>query len=550
MLAARPMTQNLGDKLKDAAPSSRRGAEAAAKFGAGDVVDGRYELLELLGQGGMGVVWKARSTALDVNVAVKLVRSAVATPEAFKRMAREAHAAARLGHPAVARVLDFGSTGNEHPYVVMELLHGESLADVLDRETRINAVQAVSMLLPLIEGLREAHDKGIVHRDIKPENLFLCQTSRGHLQPKVLDFGIAKLDQQSDTSTKLTQDGAVLGSPGYFSPEQACGQLDIDHRTDVWSITVVLYELITGRLPFNGPNYNALLMAILKDNPTTIMSLGRGDRALWKILIRGLARSREERWQSMNELGLALARWLYDQGVRADITASSLREVWLKEVNLNDAPAAQSFSPAQASRAMLDTLVTRRGADTFGGKTISSRRRNQPRHLQTLGWIAGAITLVATTAALIVPVGSDATFSSASSTDRTFQSVSAASPSVTNTALDSPDGNRELEVQPGETSALVASSQRLNGREETEPFQARGLSDGTLVARKSSKSTVAAPKPKARAFAAKSALEPAISRKRVVAVKSSRQKRKRSTTKATTRRVNAAKRKADAEFGF
>src|SRR5690348_7361089 len=185
----------------------------------GDVVDGRYVLFEPLGKGGMGVVWKARSTALDVEVAVKLVRGTTPSADAFKRMAREAHAAARLGHPAMATVLDFGATSSGDPYVVMELLHGESLGDVLGRERRMDAVRAVGTLLPILEGLREAHDKGIVHRDIKPENLFLSRTARGRLQPKVLDFGIAKLEAPDEKQARLTQDGAVLGSPGYFSPE-------------------------------------------------------------------------------------------------------------------------------------------------------------------------------------------------------------------------------------------------------------------------------------------------------------------------------------------
>src|SRR4051812_25470913 len=258
----------------------------------GEVVDGRYVLIEPLGKGGMGVVWKARSTALEVEVAVKLVRGTTPSAEAFKRMAREAHAAARLGHPAMATVLDFGATPDGDPYVVMELLHGESLGEVLGRERRVETLRAIGLLLPIMDGLREAHDKGIVHRDIKPENLFLSKTTRGRLQPKVLDFGIAKLEQATDSSTRLTQDGAVLGSPGYFSPEQARGETDIDFRTDIWSISVVLYELITGELPFTGPNYNALLMSILKDSPKPITSYGFGDEALWRIVQRGLHRDR------------------------------------------------------------------------------------------------------------------------------------------------------------------------------------------------------------------------------------------------------------------
>jgi serine/threonine protein kinase len=361
----------------------------------GDVVDGRYVLIQPLGKGGMGVVWKARSTALDVEVAVKLVRGTTPSAEAFKRMAREAHAAARLGHPAMATVLDFGATPDGDPYVVMELLHGESLGEVLGRERRVDTLRAVSLLLPIMDGLREAHDKGIVHRDLKPENLFLSKTARGRLQPKVLDFGIAKLEQATDSSTRLTQDGAVLGSPGYFSPEQARGETDIDFRTDIWSISVVLYELITGELPFTGPNYNALLMSILKDSPKPITSYGFGDEQLWRIVQRGLHRDRTRRWGSMWELGRALAQWLHDKGVRADIASRSLEEVWLEPRPSEQAPAAADVPKEGTRRRVLSTLIKRRSADTLAGETISTLSGQRRVATRVLGWGAAAAGILA-----------------------------------------------------------------------------------------------------------------------------------------------------------
>ena len=369
-------------------PASRREGKVHRP---GDVVDGRYVLISPLGKGGMGVVWKARSTALDVEVAVKLVRGSTPSAEAFKRMAREAHAAARLGHPAMATVLDFGATPDGDPYVVMELLHGESLGEVLGREQRVDTLRAVSMLLPIMDGLREAHDKGIVHRDLKPENLFLSKTARGRLQPKVLDFGIAKLEQQTDSSTRLTQDGAVLGSPGYFSPEQARGETDIDARTDIWSISVVLYELITGDLPFTGPNYNALLMSILKDNPKPITTYGFGDEELWHIVQRGLHRDREQRWSTMWELGRALAQWLFDKGVRADAASRSLEEVWLEARPSEQAPPAESpVKEGGTPRRVLSTLIKRRAADTLAGETISTLAGQRRAATRLLGWGAAA----------------------------------------------------------------------------------------------------------------------------------------------------------------
>jgi serine/threonine-protein kinase len=359
----------------------------------GDIVDGRYVLVEPLGKGGMGVVWKARSAALGVEVALKLVNRSQTGAEPLQRMAREAHAAARLGHPAMVTVLDFGTTATGDPYVAMELLRGDSLADVLQREHRLDAKRAVATLLPIIDGLGAAHDKGIVHRDVKPENLFISKDAQGRVQPKLLDFGIAKLEQQGEPRQRLTLDGTVLGSPGYFSPEQARGQVDIDSRTDIWSICVVLYELITGELPFSGANYNALLMSILKDKPASLMAQGVGDEPLWKILKQGLNKDRKQRWASMWELGQALAFWLYQNGVRTDVSSRSLKEAWLEaevtgvRMHVNSMPANDARKGGDAGT----TRGDRTTVSTLAGETVSTLIRRHAVHQGRLSW--GVLTL-------------------------------------------------------------------------------------------------------------------------------------------------------------
>ncbi len=465
MFALRQVPSETGDALPASASSTRASSPATQEsppstedaelcrqgkaHRAGDVVDGRYVLIEQLGRGGMGVVWKARSTALDVEVAVKLVRGTTPNTESFKRMAREAHAAARLGHPAMATVLDFGATQNGEPYVAMELLRGESLGQVLGRERRVDALRAVGTLLPIMDGLREAHEKGIVHRDIKPENLFISKTTRGRLQPKVLDFGIAKLDVPGDSSTRLTQDGAVLGSPGYFSPEQARGQTDIDFRTDIWSISVVLYELITGELPFSGPNYNALLMSILKDTPVSIMSHGYGDEELWKIVQRGLHRDRSKRWGSMWELGRALAAWLYDKGVRADVASRSLKEVWLDARSESEqAPPPEGFGAEGTRLKVLSTLIKRRAADTLEGGTMSNMIAGRRVPTRLLGWGAAALSTGAILWSVLVQAGTG-TVAHAAATPRA--SGAAAGPALA--ALPSPPVRPSAAPMPARVSA-------------------------------------------------------------------------------------------------
>jgi serine/threonine-protein kinase len=183
----------------------------------------------------MGVVWVAHSLVLGVDVAIQLIRSGVADPDLASRMAREAQATATLGHPAIVRVFDFGATESGDPFLVMELAHGETLAALLRREERLTPFAALQLILPIVDGLRCAHERGIVHRDIKPENVFVARDTLGRVQPKLLDFGIAKLDHHPNV-TRLTQVGEVLGSPEFMSPEQARGIGNVDLRTDVWSL--------------------------------------------------------------------------------------------------------------------------------------------------------------------------------------------------------------------------------------------------------------------------------------------------------------------------
>jgi eukaryotic-like serine/threonine-protein kinase len=228
-------------------------------------------------------------------------------------------------------------------------------------------------LLPIVDGLRMAHDKGIVHRDIKPDNVFLAADALGRRQPKLLDFGIAKVDKQADG--RLTQIGAVLGSPDYMSPEQALGLDDIDERTDLWSLCIVLYELITGALPFQKSNYNALMHAIINEDPTSSLDRGAGDKSLWEIIQRGLRKRREERFQSATELGEAMALWLYEHGIKEDLSGNSIRAVWLDAGLLQDNRGGLALRPAgydstRTTRSEVSRPPAHAASKTTGGGTL------------------------------------------------------------------------------------------------------------------------------------------------------------------------------------
>jgi eukaryotic-like serine/threonine-protein kinase len=298
-----------------------------SRYIAGEVIADKYRLVRPLGEGGMGALWVAQNLALDVQVALKLIRADIASESANDRLLNEARTAARLKHPSIVRIFDFGRTRRGDPFIVMELLTGQSLGERLEMQRRLPATYTIQLLLPIAEALAAAHRHGIVHRDLKPDNIFLAE-SDGRLQPKIVDFGIAKLDQ-GPTNGRLTQDGAVLGSPEYMSPEQARGDEHADHRADIWSFCVMLYECVTGVVPFTDDNYHALLRRIIEREPASILDLSAGDRELWNILSRGLHKDQDQRWQKIRDLGDALAGWLVERGVTEDICGHSLRASWL-----------------------------------------------------------------------------------------------------------------------------------------------------------------------------------------------------------------------------
>jgi serine/threonine protein kinase len=335
----------------------------------------------------MGLVWVAENEVLDVHVAIKLLSAKRGSSRAkiAKRMLQEARTAAQLGHPAICRALDFGETARGDPFVVTELMHGETLADRVESKIRIPATEAVRFLLPIIDGLSSAHARGIVHRDVKPDNIFLAHDLEGRVQPKLLDFGVARF---IESDTKLTLDGALLGTPSYMSPEQARGKGGVDARSDVWSVCVVMYEAITGKIPFDGEDYNAVLWAVVNETPTSIVVHGAGDDSLWRVLQRGLQKDPKNRWQSIWELGEALALWAYERDVRDDVCGTSLRTTWLESSRGRDRVVLPDSAPPRAigrdanrsaDRSQDETLDTDHPGpleppgETLEGKSVTER---------------------------------------------------------------------------------------------------------------------------------------------------------------------------------
>lgn len=322
------------------------GGARTGRYAGGALIAGKYQLGQILGEGGMGSVWVAKNRTLDVEVAIKLMRSELTddVDGIAERMLQEARAAASIGHPSIIQVFDFGFTELGDPFIAMELLRGESLSQAIRRRGRINPVRAAQTLLPIIDALSAAHRRRIVHRDLKPENIFLARPAGHRLQPKVLDFGIAKLEQRA--AERLTRDGAVIGSPAYMAPEQLRGDPDIDGRVDVWALGVVLYQMITGARPFEGANYHASMWNIAHSEPRPLAELGVSDPELWRIVQSCLMKEPRARCPDMRTFGQSLAKWLLAQGVQEDVGNASLT-AWLEEKAPSSA-AVRSFFPSNA----------------------------------------------------------------------------------------------------------------------------------------------------------------------------------------------------------
>ena len=285
--------------------------EEALPFVFGEVVGGKYRIERVIGRGGMAIVVEATHTLLDQRVALKFLRPEMMTlPDVVSRFDREARAVVKLKSDHVARVIDVGKTDAGIPYMVMEYLEGKDLGDTLAQSGPLPVAQAVEYIIQACEGVGEAHARGIVHRDIKPENLFLVTTSDGWRSVKVLDFGISKAVLVGPSSVDMSshETRSIMGSPYYMSPEQLRSTKSVDHRADVWSLGVVLFELLTGTMPFDETREFTELVAAVLESPHRRLSEFRLDvpDGLEAVVDRCLQKDRSARFQNTAELAVAL----------------------------------------------------------------------------------------------------------------------------------------------------------------------------------------------------------------------------------------------------
>lgn len=270
----------------------------------GATVDGRYHVERRLGEGGMGVVYQCRHTIIDKQVAMKVLRADLArNVEVTERFLNEARSASSIGNPHIIDISDFGLLPDGAAYFVMEFLTGTSMAELVETGAPQAPMRVGDIALQLTQALHAAHERGIVHRDLKPDNIFLVQRGSEEDFVKILDFGIAKA---SYTQGKLTQAGQVFGTPHYMSPEQSSGA-EVDHRSDIYSLGVILYELLCGKLPFEAENFMAILTQHMYKAPASFADMGELPHPLPEgledVVMTCLAKHPDERYQSMRELG-------------------------------------------------------------------------------------------------------------------------------------------------------------------------------------------------------------------------------------------------------
>ncbi len=278
----------------------------------GELIGGRYEVVRVLGVGGTGAVFEARHRAIGRLVAVKfLLPELAANPVVPQRFLQEAQTANEVRHRNIVEVLDFGADAGRL-YMVMEYLHGESLADFLVREAPVAPGRMVRLIEPVLGALHAAHLRGIVHRDVKPQNIFLARVDgEDELVPKLIDFGIAKRLVGSDVN--LTSTGMILGTPAYMAPEQARADKNVSHLADQYAVGVILYQGLTGRVPYDADTYPAMLIQIVSQPPAEILRYRPDlDRRLAAVVMRCLARDPAQRFPTLLALRDALAPWRDD----------------------------------------------------------------------------------------------------------------------------------------------------------------------------------------------------------------------------------------------
>ncbi|MEA2747168.1 MAG: eukaryotic-like serine/threonine-protein kinase [Myxococcales bacterium] len=329
----------------------------------GTVINERYKLEAVIGEGGMGVVFEATHLGLGRTVAVKVVRGGQSDgADAAARLVREARVVGTLRSPHVAHVLDVGEHEGE-PFLVMERLHGRTVHDLVRAEGALGVEQVAALVIQACHALDDAHRHGIVHRDVKPSNMFLVADETDAVSLKIIDFGISKsLPIDADGSHNETKTGTLLGSPSFMSPEQIRSSKDVDARTDIWSLGIVMYFLLTAKKPFEAESLLDLMTSVVHETPPRLRAI-RPDvpDAVERVVLRCLAKDREDRYATAAELAHALAP--FAPPVPRDLALA---------MPLDRGPVSSNRAPSSRKEIMRGTTPERPPASDPNSETLTA----------------------------------------------------------------------------------------------------------------------------------------------------------------------------------
>jgi serine/threonine-protein kinase len=398
----------------------------------GDVLAGKYRIEKVLGVGGMGVVVAARHLQLETKVAIKfLLPAMLANRDAVTRFAREARAAVRITGEHVARVLDVGTLETGAPYMVMEFLEGRDLSAWITQRGALSIEEAVEFLLQASVAVAEAHALGIVHRDLKPANLFCIRRADGKNSIKVLDFGISKVTESSsgESAVSVTKTSAMMGSPLYMSPEQMRSPKDVDAQSDVWALGVILFELLTTKVPFDGESVPEVAIKVATMPPPSLRALRPEiPLGLEAVVNKALEKGKGDRYKNVAELAMAVGDFA---PARAKPLVERICGI-LQVARPSLAPEPVSTAASARMPAVAATM-TAMGRTTGGGGDEAKKRRIA---FVALG-VVGAIGVAAVAVAVTHKKGGDGG-SGAATASEVSAATAATTPTSTTTSTTTP----------------------------------------------------------------------------------------------------------------